>query len=223
MHRYVVDLLQLVEIDKADSHEVTRQYGFCPTSNENTDTAYSYHRGDKLKLPAVKAFHLPFPQDFSILATVRLRHEQNQKIFDLTDDKGETLLAVSVGNTIALHYHLSGSSALLVVEFTGVRLNTLRWHRIAFSIKGDSVTLLLDCKVVTSMLLNRSLTGDLKLDNGMLYVLQAKNGQSSFTGAVEQLLIIPTPSAAYDQCDIYSPCNDLNKSGEEMQLQEAVS
>ncbi|VDO85165.1 unnamed protein product [Schistosoma margrebowiei] len=216
-------MLQLVEIDKLDSYEITRQYGFCPSSFiENPNTAYSYHRGDKLKLPTEKAFPTIFPQDFSILATVRLKHEQIQKIFDVTDEKGKSQLAMSIGNNIVLHYHLSEDSPS-TVEFLNVKLNDLRWHRIALSIKGDSVTLIIDCKVITSKLLNRTLTENLKFNKGMLYVLQDKAGSVSFSGAIEQLLIIPTPSGAYDQCTIYSPCSESDKIGDEMQLQEPVS
>lgn len=56
-----------------------------------------------------------------------------------------------------------------------------RWHRIALSIKGDSVTLIIDCKVITSKLLNRTLTENLKFNKGMLYVLQDKAGSVSFS------------------------------------------
>jgi hypothetical protein len=70
------------------------------------------------------------------------------------------------------------------------------------------VTLILDCKEVGALLLNRTI-GTSPSNTGVLLIgQQLLNDNAFFMGDIQQLFIIPGPEAAYEVCSKYMPnCN----------------
>jgi len=73
------------------------------------------------------------------------------------------------------------------------------------SVKGTSVTLLVDCREIGALVLNRTV-GSSPANTGVLLIgQQLLNENAFFTGDIQQLLLIPDPDAAYEVCSKYMP------------------
>lgn len=75
----------------------------------------------------------------------------------------------------------------------------------AFSVKGDSVTILVDCIKQMTSRLARTVTSRVATDGLILTGVQLVEGESFFVGDLQQLLIADTPDEAYNLCTKYSP------------------
>lgn len=88
-----------------------------------------------------------------------------------------------------------------------------RWHRLAFSVKGNSVTLLADCGTPLTKKLDRSVNATVSTDGLILTGIQLIEGEKHFMGDLQQLLIADTPDEAYQLCTKYTPsCGGISVS-----------
>lgn len=76
------------------------------------------------------------------------------------------------------------------------------------SVKGNSVVLLVDCREVGALILNRT-AGSTPANTGVLLIgQQLLSNNAFFVGDIQQLLLIPNPAAAYEVCTQFMPgCN----------------
>lgn len=75
----------------------------------------------------------------------------------------------------------------------------------AFSVKGDSVTVLVDCGHQMTKKLDRTISASVATDGLILLGVQLVEGESFFVGDLQQLLLADTPDEAYNLCTKYSP------------------
>lgn len=71
--------------------------------------------------------------------------------------------------------------------------------------KGDSVTILVDCATQMTKALKRTVTATVATDGLILTGVQLVEGESFFIGDLQQLLIADTPDEAYNLCSKYTP------------------
>lgn len=64
--------------------------------------------------------------------------------------------------------------------------STYRWHRLGFSVKGDSVTLIADCTTQITKKLERKITSKLSTDGLILTGVQLMEDESYFTVNIQK-------------------------------------
>lgn len=79
--------------------------------------------------------------------------------------------------------------------------------------KGDSVTILVDCQTQMTKALKRTVTATVATDGLILTGVQLVEGESFFIGDLQQLLIADTPDEAYNLCSKYTPSCSGSVSG----------
>lgn len=90
----------------------------------------------------------------------------------------------------------------------------LRWHRIGLSIKGDSITLVLDCAQQITRKFERGEDSRVSTLGLILSGRQLKEDEEFFIGDMQLLMIANTPDEAYDICSKYAPdCRQNRQSG----------
>uniref|UniRef100_A0A670YUV9 Thrombospondin-like N-terminal domain-containing protein n=1 Tax=Pseudonaja textilis TaxID=8673 RepID=A0A670YUV9_PSETE len=100
----------------------------------------------------------PFPVDFSILATMRALKGSQSFLFSLHDERGVQQLGVEIGRSPVFLYEdqLGFPAPEDYPHFHRVNLADGKWHRIALSVKGESVSLNIDCEDAITLPLKRS-------------------------------------------------------------------
>ena len=124
----------------------------------------------------------------------------------LYNEAGIEQLSLVVGSNITFtirNTEEDGQTVLLDVEFIS-RVNDNKWHRLALSVKGDSITLLTDCTVQQTRSLPRD-TESLIETNGITLVGTTLLNNIHFEGDIQHIYLIPSPDAAYEQCYDYLP------------------
>ena len=91
---------------------------------------------------------------------------------------------------------------------TSYLLLICRWHRLGISVKGNSITAIIDCKKQQNREIDRA-PGDTIANDGIVLMGQEIEDNTFFEGQIQQLLFVPTPEAAYELCKQYVPdCNE---------------
>lgn len=80
-----------------------------------------------------------------------------------------------------------------------------RWHRLALSIKGDSMTLIVDCAEQITMKLRRTSGIRLPTDGLIFTGIQMLQEDGSYLGDIQMFLIASRPDEAFFMCTKYSP------------------
>lgn len=122
------------------------------------------------------------------------------------NEAGIEQLSLVVGSNVTFTIRNTaeeGQTELLQVEFIS-RVNDANWHRLALSVKGDSVTLLTDCTAQQTRSLPREPDSELET-NGIAIVGTTLLNNIHFEGDVQHIFFIPSPDAAYEQCYDYLP------------------
>ncbi|CAG0890628.1 unnamed protein product [Cyprideis torosa] len=209
----LVDALQMV----AEPLGVTPSVGICPNRAQRIeqgepvygepDLAWDVASNAILTVPTAHLFPVSFPTDFSLLLTIKLLEGRESTIFSLYSDSGvEQLSLRSTAENVTLIYKDSSSEGVALL-FTKRGVSDGEWHRLAVSVKGNSVTVIFDCDVQETLELVRDEIGMLT-NTGLIVVGQHLIDGRYFEGSIQQFYIIPTPDAAYEQCNFYCPdCN----------------
>ncbi|XP_026502026.1 collagen alpha-1(XI) chain-like, partial [Terrapene carolina triunguis] len=150
------------------------------------------------------------PEDFSILATLRARRGSQAFLLSLYDERGVQQLGVEIGRSpVFLYEDQAGQPAPERYPlFSRVSLADGKWHRVALSVEGTNVSLLVDCEAPVTLPLERgprpvvSTAGVTLLGTRLL-------DEEVFQGDVQQLLISPDPRAALHYCETYMPGCDV--------------
>ncbi|KAL7978446.1 hypothetical protein Chor_004263 [Crotalus horridus] len=118
--------------------------------------------GEKLISPsALLPFLLPvspFPEDFSILTTVKAKKGGQSFLISIYNEQGIQQVGVELGRSPVFLYedHMEKPGPENYPLFRGINLSDGKWHRVAFSVHKKNVTLILDCKKKVTKFLDRS-------------------------------------------------------------------
>lgn len=101
-------------------------------------------------------------------------------LFTIYGDIGEEQLVLSLGRNISLLYNTNAEEKNDAISF-GIDISDGEWHRLGISIKGDAVTIILDCdRHITKKLqknLEKTITGIFMIGQqlrGGLYLVRKK-------------------------------------------------
>ncbi|CAG0904815.1 unnamed protein product [Darwinula stevensoni] len=150
-------------------------------------------------------FAVGFPKDFSILATVRAQKATDSTLLTIYNDAGDEHLAIRLEQKTFFYYRDAETSAKDAknLEFQA-SLTDGKWHKLALSVKGNSVTMLLDCETQETLPLERNQSSRIS-NTGIILVGQDLLDVKHFQGSLQQLYVVPGPGAAYEQCSLYCP------------------
>jgi len=178
------------------------------------DSAYVLSSQAVLSVNTGQLFPDGWPTDFSLVATFLPSPSSPRGVlFSVYNDAGDEQLAVEVGQ--------DGSSLILVYHDSDTQSDELRltfegaippqsgspgggWVKLGLAIKGNSATLLVNCDERETQVLNRTAFSR-PANTGIVLVGQRLLDDAFFTGAVQQLVIVSSPDAAYEVCSKYSP------------------
>ncbi|XP_063810895.1 collagen alpha-1(V) chain-like, partial [Pseudophryne corroboree] len=140
---------------------VKKTTGFCALrkSSKGPDVAYRVTKHAQLSAPTKQLFpDTPFPEDFSILITVKPKKGSQSFLMSIYNEQGIQQIGVELGRSPVFLFedHLGKPGPEDYPLFSGINLSDGKWHRIAISVHKKQVTLVLDCKKRAQKALERS-------------------------------------------------------------------
>uniref|UniRef100_A0A8C6PVU5 Collagen, type XI, alpha 1a n=1 Tax=Nothobranchius furzeri TaxID=105023 RepID=A0A8C6PVU5_NOTFU len=201
---------------------VTRTSGFCTNRRASEpDTAYRVSKQIQISAPTTQL--IPggvFPEDFSILTTVRPKSGLQSFLLSIYNEQGVQQLGVEVGRSpVFLYEDQTGNPAPEDYPlFRALNLADGKWHRVAISVEKKTVTIIVDCKKNITKPLLRSERASISATGITVFGTRILD-KEVFQGDIQQLLIVADPKAAYDYCEHYSPdCDTAHRDS--LQAQE---
>nr|XP_012646788.1 collagen alpha-2(XI) chain isoform X9 [Microcebus murinus] len=191
-----VDVLQALRFPSVPDG-VRRARGICPA-----DVAYRVSRPAQLSAPTRQLFPGGFPKDFSLLTVVRTRPGLQAPLLTLYSAQGVRQLGLELGRPVRFLYEDQTGRPQPPVQpvFRGLSLADGKWHRVAVAVKGQSVTLIVDCKKRVTRPLPRS-AGPVLDTHGVIIFGARILDEEVFEGDVQELVIVPGVQAAYESCE----------------------
>uniref|UniRef100_A0A7N8XQQ5 Procollagen, type V, alpha 1 n=1 Tax=Mastacembelus armatus TaxID=205130 RepID=A0A7N8XQQ5_9TELE len=188
---------------------VTKTTGFCShrKSTQGPDVAYRVFKDAQLSAPTKQLYPGDvFPEDFSILATVKPKKGSQSFLLSVYNEQGIQQLGLEVGRSPVFLYedHTGKPSPEDYPLFRGVNLADGKWHRVAISVHKQTITLILDCKKKTTQKLLRSPSPIIDTKGIIVFGTRILD-EEVFEGDIQQLMIVADHRAAYDYCEHYSP------------------
>lgn len=107
-------------------------------------------------------------------------------LFSIYDDGGQEQLILSLGKDITFFYDTSDDVNDVGKEpiSFGEDISDGKWHRLSISVKGNTVTLLLDCKKEITKELKRNLSESINV-NGIIIIGQELMEENIFLVSVK--------------------------------------
>lgn len=173
--------------------------------------AYAINKGAMITVAASQVFNDGIPNDFSLVTVLKSSQQFGRvPVFSIYNSDSEEIFSFFVGSEIAIVYQdVNGplvEDNLIAFE---ADTNDLKWHRIAFSFKGDSVTLIYDCTRQITKKLTRSAKPKISTDGLIFMGVQLDEEDEYFIGSIQTLLLTDRPDSAYEICTKFSPnCGD---------------
>lgn len=204
----LVDVLRALELSD-DMEGVSMEAGICTNRKDSEEADYAFRIDKKIQLsaPTKQLFKdSPFPKDFSVMMTVRAKKRTQFFLLSVYDEHGVQQLGLEIGRSPVFLFedqHGQPSPDLYPV-FQKINLADGKWHRIAYSVHGKSVTLYLDCKKVQTAELLRGDDPVVSTDGVTVFGTRLLD-EAVFEGDIQQLLIVDDPWAAADYCLLYIP------------------
>nr|XP_023397915.1 collagen alpha-1(V) chain [Loxodonta africana] len=202
------DLLKVLDFHNLPDG-ITKTTGFCATrrSSKGPDVAYRVTKDAQLSAPTRQLYPASaFPEDFSILATVKAKKGSQAFLVSIYNEQGIQQIGLEMGRSPVFLYedHTGKPGPEDYPLFRGINLSDGKWHRVALSIHKKNVTLVLDCKKRTTKFLDRSDHPIIDV-NGIIVFGTRILDEEVFEGDIQQLLFVADHRAAYDYCEHYSP------------------
>ncbi|XP_023216547.1 collagen alpha-1(V) chain-like [Centruroides sculpturatus] len=173
-----------------------------------SDVAYSIAESSVLTFTTQQAFSSGFPRDFSILTTIRPEQGVEGDLFTFYSGVSQEQMALRIGENVTFSCRNKVDKPTLAEVTFEAEVNDGKWHRLGLSVKGDSVTMICDCQQPQNAMLQRD--EEVYIDaTGYVLIGQKLFGKENYEGDIQQLQIIPTPEAAYEQCTEYMPNCDV--------------
>ncbi|TKC51760.1 hypothetical protein EI555_013335, partial [Monodon monoceros] len=154
------DLLKVLDFHNLPDG-ITKTTGFCAVrrSSKGPDVAYRVTKDAQLSAPTKQLYPAStFPEDFSILTTVKAKKGSQAFLVSIYNEQGIQQIGLEMGRSPVFLYedHTGKPGPEDYPLFRGINLSDGKWHRIALSIHGKNVTLILDCKKKMTTSLDRS-------------------------------------------------------------------
>lgn len=199
----IIDMLHEFRFDKLPSG-IRSVAGMC--GKRHPAPAYHISNSTMLTMRTDKIFTDGFPIDFSVLLTVRHSRLSSGRatLFSIYSADNKKVLALTVGRDVALFY----DDPKGVREYSfGVDIADDRWHRLGLSVKGDSMTLIVDCDQQVTRALNRRSGIALAVDGLILVGIQMEEEEEEhmFVGDIQTFVVANTPDEAFFVCTKYAP------------------
>uniref|UniRef100_A0A8C5GAX9 Fibrillar collagen NC1 domain-containing protein n=1 Tax=Gouania willdenowi TaxID=441366 RepID=A0A8C5GAX9_GOUWI len=202
------DLLKILDFHSLPEG-VSKTTGLCThrKSTQGADVAYRVSKDAQLSAPTKQLYPGDvFPEDFSIMATVKPKKGSQSFLLSLYNEQGIQQLGLEVGRSPVFLYedHTGKPSPEDYPLFRGVNLADGKWHRVAISVHKQTITLVLDCKKKTTQKLLRSPSPIIDTKGIIVFGTRILD-EEVFEGEIQQLMIVGDHRAAYDYCEHYSP------------------
>ncbi|RMB93358.1 hypothetical protein DUI87_30052 [Hirundo rustica rustica] len=202
------DLLKVLDFHNLPDG-ITKTTGFCTSrrSSKEADVAYRVTKDAQLSAPTKQLYPAsPFPEDFSILTTVKAKKGGQSFLISIYNEQGIQQIGVELGRSPVFLYedHTGKPGPEDYPLFRGINLADGKWHRVALSVQKKNVTLVLDCKKKITKFLDRSEHPIIDV-NGIIVFGTRILDEEVFEGDIQQLLIVADPRAALEYCEHYSP------------------
>uniref|UniRef100_A0A8C6ZMX1 Thrombospondin-like N-terminal domain-containing protein n=1 Tax=Nothoprocta perdicaria TaxID=30464 RepID=A0A8C6ZMX1_NOTPE len=154
------DLLKVLDFHNLPDG-ITKTTGFCTSrrSSKEADVAYRVTKDAQLSAPTKQLYPAsPFPEDFSILTTVKAKKGGQSFLISIYNEQGIQQIGVEMGRSPVFLYedHTGKPGPEDYPLFRGINLADGKWHRVAISVQKKNVTLILDCKKKITKFLDRS-------------------------------------------------------------------
>uniref|UniRef100_A0A4W6FXL0 Collagen, type XI, alpha 1a n=1 Tax=Lates calcarifer TaxID=8187 RepID=A0A4W6FXL0_LATCA len=219
-----VDVLKVLEFQNYPEG-VTKTTGFCTNRRASKpDSAYRVAKQVQISAPTTQLFPGGvFPEDFSILTTVRPKSGLQSFLLSIYNGQGVQQLGVEVGRSpVFLYEDQTGKPAPEDYPlFRTLNLADGKWHRVAISVEKKTVTIIVDCKKKITKPLPRGDQASIDT-NGITVFGTRILDEEVFQGDIQQLMIVADPKAAYDYCEHYSPdCHTPHSDSLQAQEPEA--
>uniref|UniRef100_A0A3B4UQT0 Thrombospondin-like N-terminal domain-containing protein n=1 Tax=Seriola dumerili TaxID=41447 RepID=A0A3B4UQT0_SERDU len=203
-----IDVLKVLELSE-DMEGVSLEAGLCTSrkGREETDLSFKIDKKIQLSAPTKQLFpDSPFPMNFSVMTTVRAVKGSQVFLLSLYDSQGTQQLGLEVGRSPVFLYedHQGHPPPELYPTFRKINLADGKWHRIAYSVEGQSVTLYLDCDKLDTLDLLRGHDPRISTDGVTVFGTRLLD-EDVFEGDIQQLLIVDDPRAAETYCQDYIP------------------
>ncbi|XP_073705528.1 uncharacterized protein [Garra rufa] len=202
-----VDVLKVLDF-KSSPEGVKKTQGFCTIRRgSKPDVAYRVDKRAQLSTPTKQLFPGGvFPQDFSILMTIKPKAGVQSFLLSVYNEQGIQQLGVEVGRApVFLYEDQHGKPAPEDYPlFRAINLADGKWHRVAISIEKKTVTMIVDCKKKITKPLSRNDHAIINTDGITVFGTRILD-EEVFEGDIQQLLLVADPRAAYDYCEHYSP------------------
>uniref|UniRef100_A0A4W5M0W4 Thrombospondin-like N-terminal domain-containing protein n=1 Tax=Hucho hucho TaxID=62062 RepID=A0A4W5M0W4_9TELE len=143
-----VDVLEALDFHNSPEG-VRKTSGFCTNRRASEpDTAYRVGKQAQISAPTKQLFPGVFPEDFSLLTTLRPKAGLQSFLLSVYSEQGEQQLGVEVGRSpVFLYEDQSGKPAPEDYPlFRSLNLADGKWHRVAISVEKKTVTVIVDCK-----------------------------------------------------------------------------
>lgn len=202
-----IDVLKLLELSD-DMEGVSLESGLCTSRQGGGETDLSY-KIDRIQLsaPTNQLFpDSPFPMNFSVMTTVRAVKGSQVFLLSLFDSEGTQQLGLEIGRSPVFLYenHEGQPPPELYPTFRKINLADGKWHRVAYSVEGESVTLYLDCVRLDTLELLRGHNSHVSTEGVTVFGTRLLD-EDVFEGDIQQLLIVDDPRAAETYCQDYIP------------------
>ncbi|XP_018422524.1 PREDICTED: collagen alpha-1(XI) chain-like [Nanorana parkeri] len=154
-----VNILEALELSES-IEGVTLAAGLCTHRQgiEETDIAFRLENRTHFSAPTKQLFpDDTFPEDFSILITLKVRKGAQFFLLSIYNEKGVQQLGVEIGRSPVFVYEdqYGNPTPENYPFFKKINLADGKWHRIALSVEGKNVTMYVDCEKKQTHFLDR--------------------------------------------------------------------
>uniref|UniRef100_A0A3B3WLD8 Thrombospondin-like N-terminal domain-containing protein n=1 Tax=Poecilia mexicana TaxID=48701 RepID=A0A3B3WLD8_9TELE len=160
LHNYPEPVDVLKALDFQSSPEGVRKTpGFCTVRRgSKPDVAYRVTKNAQISAPTKQLFPGVFPEDFSILFTIKPKARLQSFLLSIYNKQGLQQLGVEVGRApVFLYEDQHGKPTPEEYPlFRSINLADGKWHRVAISVEKKSITVFVDCKKKLTKALKRS-------------------------------------------------------------------
>ncbi len=112
------------------------------TRSQSRSTAYTFLSSADISVPTFKIFRNQFPQEFSILMTIKPKEMNNGYVLTVLDFSGNVRLGVQVGKDVVFVYgdYRDPQQFRFPTDITDGA-----WHQLSIKVQGEIMTFRLDC------------------------------------------------------------------------------
>ncbi|KAH0623926.1 hypothetical protein JD844_007132 [Phrynosoma platyrhinos] len=148
-----------------------------------------------------------FPEEFSLVFTLRTFHMQSKKneyIFTVLEENSDTLLLGLRYSRNKLHFifwsrELSNGWQTRVT-FQDIFLADNQWHTMVLAVSKGSFSLTVDCNIPTDVISDTPFPPSLTVTGSRFYVGSRRRRKGFFTGLLRQLVLLPGSDATSRMC-----------------------